>query len=389
MKSSATLLSLLLSTHLFAASISGVVFHDANSNGLRDKNETGIKGVTVSDQVNVVQTDANGFYRIASAKGYGYLFISMPSGYKAMRQFYHKVDLGAINTQVDFPLTKALAPTQFTFIHASDIHISDKSLDRMNKFRALVDSIRPDFVLVTGDLVKDALRVPEKEATTLYELYKNEIQKIIPYVWNVPGNHELFGIERDQSMVSKENPLYGRNMYRSYLGPDYYSFNYGGIHFIALNSLEYEDMWYYGSIDSVQREWLKKDLSALAPTTPVVTFQHVPFLSGGISVGGYTESGPGRTLEREKGVLKFRHVVSNAMEIVAILQKHPFPLALAGHHHSRQLFFLEMESQQTRFEQTAAVVGPSDMNGIKSPSGIVVYRVSNGEIGEGIFIRMK
>lgn len=389
MKSIITLLCIFTSCQLFSASISGVVFNDANGNGIRDSNETGIKGVAVSDQVNVVLTDANGFYRIPAAKGYGLVMISLPSGFKAPRQFFHKVDLKANNNMVDFPLVKTLAPTQFTFVHASDTHISDKSIDRMDKFRALLDSIHPDFVLVTGDLVKDALRVPEKEASALYEMYKSETGKISPPVWNAPGNHEIFGIERELSKVSRENPLYGRNMYRSYLGPDYYSFNFGGIHFVALNSLDFDDMWYYGSIDSVQREWLKKDIANLAPATPVVTFQHVPFLSGGLSLDKYTESGPGRTLEREKGVLNFRHVVSNAPEIIRILQKHPFPLALAGHHHTRQLFFLEMESQQTRFEQTAAVVGPSDIEGIKSPSGIVVYQVTNGDIGEGVFVKIK
>ncbi len=377
------------SSNLFSASISGVVFNDTNGNGIRESSEAGLKGVTVSDQVNVVLTDANGFYRIPAAKGYGFVMISLPSGFKAVRQFFHKVDLKAANNMVDFALIKGNAPTRFTFVHASDTHISDKSIDRMDKFRALVDSLRPDFVLITGDLVKDALRVPEKEASTLYELYKNETLKITAPVWNVPGNHEIFGIERELSKVSPGNPLYGRNMYRSYLGPDYYSFNYGGIHFVGLNSLEFDDMWYYGSIDSLQRDWLKKDLANLAPSTPVVTFQHVPFLSGGLSVGGYTESGPGRTLEREKGVLQFRHVVSNAAQVIGILQQHPYPLALAGHHHSRQLFFLEMDAQQTRFEQTAAVIGPSENNGYKSPSGIVVYQVTNGDIGEGVFIKIK
>jgi 3',5'-cyclic AMP phosphodiesterase CpdA len=50
-------------------------------------------------------------------------------------------------------------------------------------------------MLVTGDLVKDALRVSEKEATSLYELYVREIGKFSVPVWNVPGNHEIFGLK--------------------------------------------------------------------------------------------------------------------------------------------------------------------------------------------------
>ena len=120
-----------------ATSISGIVFTDANGNGIRDKNENGMKGVAVSDQVHVFLTDANGFYQIPSAKGYGIIFISMPPGFKAIRSFYAKVDLERGNSQVDFPLTKVMVPTHFKFIHASDIHIEEKSLHRMHKFQDL------------------------------------------------------------------------------------------------------------------------------------------------------------------------------------------------------------------------------------------------------------
>jgi Tfp pilus assembly protein FimT len=40
--------------------IQGIVYHDKNKNGQRDSNETGIAGVAVSDQVQVVKTDAQG-----------------------------------------------------------------------------------------------------------------------------------------------------------------------------------------------------------------------------------------------------------------------------------------------------------------------------------------
>ncbi len=385
------LLQLLLLAHFAsgAVTINGTVFADTNGNGVKDKNESGLKGVVVSDQVNVVLTDANGAYQLPDSKGFGVVFISMPQGFKAVKSFYQKIDNSLNTVQADFALTKVASPTQFKFIHASDTHISDKSLDRFTKFRAAVDSVKPDFVVVTGDLVRDALRVSEKEATSLYEMYKNESQKISQSVWSAPGNHEIFGIERHLSLVSQQHPLYGRKMFRHYLGPDYYSFNYGGFHFVALNSLEFEDLWYYGSIDSVQREWLKKDLAAIPGSMPVITFQHVPFISGELSISGFTANGPGRTLELERGELKFRHVVSNAHDIILLLRTHPFPLALGGHHHTRQLFFLETDGQQTRFEQAAAIVGPVEGDGFKMPSGITVYNVKDGKIDDGTFVKIK
>ncbi|NOT76763.1 MAG: hypothetical protein HOP08_17695 [Cyclobacteriaceae bacterium] len=374
---------------LFATSVSGIVFNDVNGNGIREKSETGIKGVAVSDQINVVLTDANGFYTLTNTKGFGVIFVSVPQGYKTVRSFFQKIDLRTSIVMADFALTKSSMGKKFIFIHASDTHISPQSLDRIKKFQIVIDSIHPDFVLITGDLVKDALRVPEKEASSLYELFKTEMNRVPTPIWTAPGNHELFGIERNLSGVSKENPLYGRKMYRHYLGPDYYSFNYGGIHFMALNSLEYDDMYYYGSIDSLQREWIKKDLAAIPASMPVVTFQHVPFISGTLSLEGYTANGPGRTLENEKGTLQFRHVVSNAHEVITILQSHPFPLALGGHHHSRQRYYLETEGQQIRFEQSAAVVGPISEGAFKMPSGVVVYRVEDGVIDEGEFVIIK
>ena len=48
----------------------------------------------------------------------------------------------------------------------------------------------------------------------------------------VPGNHDHYGIIRSRSHADSANPLYDRGMYRQYLGPDYYSFTYGGVHLI-------------------------------------------------------------------------------------------------------------------------------------------------------------
>jgi hypothetical protein len=131
-------------------------------------------------------------------------------------------------------------------------------------------------------------------------------------------------------------------------------------------------------------EWLKKDVSMISSSTPIVTFQHVPFYSGGFTLLGFEEDGPGRSLVREHGVLQYRHIVSNAEDVLTIFQGHNYPLALAGHYHFQQRFSLE--GFPTRFEQTGAVVGPSDGNVFKLPSGVTVYHVKDGKIDEGKFV---
>ena len=55
-----------------------------------------------------------------------------------------------------------------------------------------------------------------------------------------------------------------------------------------------------------------------------------------------------------------------------------------GHLHSRQRFYVE--GLATRFEQTGAVIGPSEASGIKMPSGVMLYNVKDGKIDEGRFI---
>jgi len=373
--------SFLMSLSAGGQMITGQVFVDANGNGLRDKNEEGLKGVVISDQVSTAETDANGAYQL-NARGYGFVFASVPGGYSASKSSWQKI---AASTAIDFPLVKTSNRQEFRFIHASDTHISEKSIDRMTKLRALVDEVKPDFVLVTGDLVRGALRVSEREASGYYELYLQEIQKFSVPVWSVPGNHENFGIERHLSLVSPSHPLYGKKMYRHYLGPNYYSFNYGGVHFIGLDDVDFEDLWYYGHVDSVQVAWMKKDLASVG-NAPVVTFNHIPFFTGGLSLTTFTESGLSRTLEREKGVLQFRHTVSNAHELISILQKYNYPMALSGHYHARQVFWYESGGQKIRYEQTSAVVGPSDEGDIKNSFRRDLYVVKNGQISEGQFI---
>ncbi len=349
---------------------------------MKDANEKGLNHVNVSDQVNIVSTNDDGFYQIQYTSTCGILFVSLPNGFSS-KTYWQRVD-STNKKQVNFPLVKIPSPSSFTFIHASDTHISDESLDRLRRFQQIVDSVKPDLVIITGDLVRDALRVPETEATHLYELFLKEIRKTNAPVWYVPGNHEIFGIERHLSLVSAQNPLYGRKMYHHYLGPDYYSFNYGGIHFIGLNSVEFEDLWYYGRIDSIQLEWLKKDIATVSPATPIITFQHIPFFSGGFSMMPFEEDGPGRSLVREHGVLQYRHIVSNAQDVFVIMKDHNYPLALAGHYHYQQRF--SFEGLPTRFEQTAAVVAPSNEGSIQMPSGVTVYHVKDGKIDGGNFI---
>lgn len=366
------------------ADVRGTVFLDRNANGSRDPGEPGLAGVVVSDQMHAVRTDASGAFQLAGGAGFGLVFVSIPDGYRAVGPFWKRAD----QRPTDFPLAAVPSRGEFTFIHASDTHLDSASLPRMRRLQWLVDSIRPDFVLITGDLVRDALRVSDTVATARYELFLGEQGRFSRPVWTIPGNHEIFGIERARSHVRSDHPLYARAMYRHYLGPDYYSFTYGGVHFVGLNSEDYDDQWYYGHVDSLQLAWLREDLSLVPARMPVVTFNHIPFFTAAEMINGYTDEPPAPTLITVGGKTVFRHVVSNARTLLEILRGHRYPLALGGHMHMRETLEYALGGQTTRFEQAAAVVGPSDAAGLHFRSGITVYRVRTGEIGRGQFVAL-
>ena len=337
----------------------------------------------MSDQDTVVLTGADGSYRLPGGRGHGVVFVSIPTGYRSV---------GTMWRRAAEPQAFALAESRgqrtgsFVFIHASDTHISEQSAPRTRRLRALADSVRPAFVIVTGDLVRDALRVGEAEARGYYDLFAKERAAFTTPVFTAPGNHEIFGIETAKSGVSPTHALFGKTMYRSYFGPDYYSFNYGGVHFVALNTVDVRGEDYYGHVDSLQLAWLARDLAAVPANTPVVTFNHIPFFSTSEQLMGYHPEWPAPTLIKIGDKEFFRHTVSNAGDALAVLAKRRHALALGGHVHMRELIEYEWNGEPRRFENAAAVVGPTPGAGREFPSGITVYRVTNGVIDAGTFV---
>ncbi len=360
--------------------IKGIVFHDENGNLTLDAGEKGIPNVVVSDQVKTTLTGDSGTFVLHSESEFPYLVISQPSGYTG--NFYYKK-----SSEMTFPLQKSPNQSTFRFIHASDTHADVNSLPRIQRFREMADSLKVAFVIITGDLIKDALRVNEATATDYYEMFKKEISQFQAPVYTGVGNHELFGVERDKSLVSAEHPLYGKNMYRHYLGPNYYSFNYGGFHFISVDGVGYQNLYYYGGVDETQLAWLEKDLQYLDAQTPVITFNHIPFVSPGFSFQNF-ENDPfyGPQLLEQNNKLEHRHIVYNFKEVQDIIGERPYPLALAGHYHAPQTSTIV--GSDTQFTQTAAITGPDTFiyNGFKVNSGFTLYDVREGVISSSTFI---
>ena len=361
--------------------IKGIVFDDSNGNFIQDKNEKGISNVTVSDQDNVTVTDSNGNFIIKSNEEFPFLFISQPSGYGGT--FYYPK-----TSEVNFPLKKTKDQSHFKFIHASDTHVDSLNLPRMARFRQMADSIGVDFIVISGDLIRDALRQTEETASNYYKMYVSEISKFKIPVYSTLGNHEIFGIERDKSLVSENHPLYGKKMYRHFLGPNYYSFNYGGIHFLGIDNVDYQNLYYYGGVDSLQLKWLEHDLKPLSKTTPIITFNHIPFISPGFSFFDFENDifyGP--SLLKHDGKLYHRHITYNYKEVFKRIDERPYLLSLSGHYHTAQeAYFI---GNETKFAQTSAITRPDSFENeamFNIRSGFTLYEVKDGKIVSGTFV---
>ncbi|MDZ7724014.1 MAG: metallophosphoesterase [candidate division KSB1 bacterium] len=214
----------------------------------------------------------------------------------------------------------------FSFVFMTDIHVQPERKAGEGYLETIktVNQISPDFVITGDDLIMDALGVRQSRADSLFTMYNDLTQQLGMPVFHTLGNHEVFGLY-EKSGVSPQHPLYGKAMFRHVMGYDrtYHSFDYEGWHFICLDAVAYTpERRYYGHIDSLQLDWLKSDLAALEPGTPVVVFTHIPFLSV------FTQIQQGATAGNDSGM-----VIVNSKPVLEVLNDYNVKLVLQGHLH--------------------------------------------------------
>jgi len=367
------------------APLHGVVYADKNANGKRDGSEPGLPGVIVSNQRDVVVTDSLGRFEIPIGTT-GIVFVSVPDGFRSSGAFWRSTTVAPAS--VEFGLMRQTQSRTFSFVHASDPHLAPENVDRLRRFRRMTDSLSPAFVLMGGDLVRDAMSQSESNARSYFDLYAAESKSFRTPVWTVPGNHDHYGIIRSRSHADSSNPLYNRGMYRQYFGPDYYSFTYGGVHFVGLNTISPDDSAYYGDVDSVQMEWLKRDLSHVPATMPIVTFNHIPMISIWTTLIGYDEDPLVATLATIHGTKRYRHTVGNVLEVLEALRGHHYVLALGSHMHAPERSSFVSDGVQVRSDVSAAIVGGQELGPVIVPSGFTLYTAHDGQVDAGRFFRL-
>ncbi len=219
---------------------------------------------------------------------------------------------------------KAKNTEKFSFVFMTDIHVSPERNATEGLLQAIdtINKLAPDFVITGGDNIMDALGQSWERSDSLYNLYDETVSKLKMPVFSTMGNHEVFGLYK-QSGIEPDHEDYGKKMYEKRLEKRYYSFDHKNWHFIVLDGIGFTpERRYYGVVDSVQLDWLKKDLAETGTDVPVAVSIHIPLLS----VGQQIMKGPTEGFERST-------IVTNAHEVIHLLEQYNVKLVLQGHLH--------------------------------------------------------
>lgn len=232
---------------------------------------------------------------------------------------------------------------KFSFVFMTDIHVMPELKADSGLMQAIdmINELAPGFVITGGDNIMDALGQTWGRSDSLYNLYKGIMGTLEMPVYHTLGNHEVFGLYKE-SGIDPGHEEYGKKMYENRLETKpYYSFDQNNWHFIVLDGIGYTaDRQYYGVIDSAQVEWLKRDLEKTGQSKPVVIITHIPMLS----VGAQIMEGPTAGLGKST-------VITNAREIIKILEQYNVKLVLQGHLH----FLEDIQYNRIRYITGGAV----------------------------------
>jgi Icc protein len=220
----------------------------------------------------------------------------------------------------------------FSFAFISDVHLQPEN-NAVTGFLEAIDTIndlKPDFVIVGGDNIIDALSQSHGKADSLYTLFLETEKALNMPVYHTMGNHEIYGIY-SKSGADPDNPDYGEKMFENRIGKSYYSFDHKGWKFIVLNSIENAgNDSFIGLIDEKQVAWIKEELQKTDPSTPVVLSTHIPFITVN------TQKYEGTTLPNDSSL-----VIINGKEVIDLFKGHNLKLVLQGHLHTVEDIYID------------------------------------------------
>lgn len=272
---------------------------DSNIYGVVSAGDQPVSGVVVSDGVEVTVTGADGVYRLNSAKKYGYVFMSIPSGYEAVSEGVIPVMYKLVSSdrkaqeRADFKLNKVEGQDNYKVFFLGDMHLANRTGDASQfwQFTADLNSYTQShygekmYAITLGDMTWDIYWYDNNyEIADYIKTVNSQVKNL--QIFHTMGNHD-----NDYKSTSDFS---AEARYRAILSPTYYSFNIGKVHYVVLDDIDcsaYDGTTsrnYKKSISTDQLAWLAKDLSYVPKSTPLIITMHAqvfkPVEAGGFKV---------------------------------------------------------------------------------------------------------
>jgi hypothetical protein len=249
---------------------------------LHDKGTTsGAKNVSVTDGFSVVKTDAQGAYTLKPSPQAVFVYITRPAGFDVQGAWYKP-----LAARVDFALNVARNEDEYIFVHVTDTHVSQspRSLQGLSRFVREANDLTPPprFIVNSGDLLnlhKALLNSPEAGRAD-FRSYVGIMNHLTMPHYSVAGDHTDSSYRLDQ--FPRGDHRCGKALYWEFLGPNFFSFEYGRIHFVSVDfgyhlgqkqilvngkNLEYPT----NQVQPMHVEWLQQDMAQRTRGSFVVT----------------------------------------------------------------------------------------------------------------------
>jgi 3',5'-cyclic-AMP phosphodiesterase len=174
--------------------------------------------------------------------------------------------------------------------------LTEQFVERMNRVE------RPELVVNLGDVIEDESRARDLEQ---YGEFVRILSKLDARVVHVAGNHDQVNLSPDDL-----RQLWGHT------GELYYSFDFGGLHFLVLRTDETKDV--VVRLPAEQIEFAARDLAATS--LPTIVLMHHPASEQRLQGNLWFETRPHVCRVAERGAL--RRVLEASGKVLAVFNGH-------------------------------------------------------------------
>jgi 3',5'-cyclic AMP phosphodiesterase CpdA len=216
--------------------------------------------------------------------------------------------------------------TRFVFLTDCHTRTEWQTPDALMLAAERINALKPDFIIAGGDLITDGFQSSADIVAPRWDAYMRFHAALKAPVHTVLGNHDLVAALPEDGTAPAEDP---RAVFRKRIGVDrtYGSFDFGGYHFVMLDSIHVTGgrYKYEGRVSAEQLSWLEKDLENSDPAVPIILCTHIPLMTAFYQyrLGAGEAAPPNR-------------VVLNNREVLEAFADRNLLLVLQGHLHVQE-----------------------------------------------------